>query len=77
MTELDQIAETALALITDVREIDPQQTLDMLVELALEQPEYFAKVCMALAVWVGEPTTKELEARAATARIIHQEVTAA
>lgn len=64
-TDLDRVAKTAMSIVSDVRDIDPQRTLSTLTTLCATEPGRMAQVLMCLGVWVDpDDTTDALTRRA-------------
>ena len=69
-TDHDKIAQRAMCVVSDVREVSPQLTLDTLTIMCATEPARMAQVMMALAIWVDlDLTTGTLASRAEAALI--------
>lgn len=65
--DLDRLATTAMAIVTDVRDVDPMQTRDHLAVLCGTEPMRMAQVMMCLAAWVDiDQPVRRLTDRAAS-----------
>ena len=67
-TDLERVARRALAIVSDMREVDPQLTFDTLAIMCGTEPCRMAQVLMCLAVWIDpEESTGTLTSRAVAA----------